>query len=817
MRKINNEFWSLIRFIAPDNKHDKSYHRETKEVQYLRALAGEFWRFLMPKSDLQGLFIGRCKLVLIRPEWVSYNTITFKNEIAFPLNNLIPLSLDKYITQIGTLRKQECEKYCEFQLIVNSFPTGTTVKQFVIQRSTGQGVFGTFSSNQSDKFLFMQSLKAHFESNGDVSCLCEVNGNTLTVRAYINDRFFLNDQACTIEVGNVTAENGNNPQLDARYISTVVIPAKDCYDLTVSTIAVGNILTLGTQSITVVVGDTAAIIKTKFLGTEVCYTINQSERVNYATAKGSYVEVNQSKPTVMAIYQSTSGGFDYYIISITGDILEGNTIQVSASGKTPISRTVIATDTVTTLTALFNPDASKYKVIQGNVPIVSIFEGSKIVANTNDLIFTLSNKTTIASKTVDRYKCYISDDISLRNTYNLMGVTYMAKQGDTALIVAKALGQTTRQFIYEVPTGTQLIAYAQKGKLYGAENIMDVRILKQPKVRKSNQYVGEVSFPTTFPTRLINCLLNRGEWQLAVYDSTDESLVCLGNFIEFDSRIEETKLVEFSGVGEYYGYEYLENGITQRMRLPIMLEHISDDTEENMTNLMEGGFDRKETNITYYQNFVTTSMTPYAVQACKLILRHKYVIIEGVHYQSRGEMPDGYPDNFVGKGQFSGKLYLQGKKSNNHSFLGSSVALGYGTVTIEGEYVGRRILFQTSTQHNTIQESARLKCAEYDVMIDNPQQEIGCIVYENDIEVNRVVIAKNARNRIHPLVRLNTDGNVRLMFVSIEHLMDVTSYIKETVKSGYTVTEYSSESKNENPPNLTGGAYTEGFDLGFES
>lgn len=813
------KYKGLIRFIAPDNKHDKSYHKPTELVNWLNAKAGDFWRFLIPKSDLQGVFLGRCKLVLARPEWITYNATSFKNEITFPLNNLVVgNTTDRYITEIGQIRKQECENYCEFKLIVNSFPTGNTINQFVLQRSTGQGVFGTFSTLQSNPFYFMEELKKHFEKNGDVSCLCEVSGNVLTVRAYINDRFFLNDQQCKIAIGRVDAENENNPQLDARFISTITIPAKDCYDLNVKNIAVGNILTLGDVKITVVAGDTNESIKKRFLGEESCYFINQSEKVNYGFDKGSYLEINQSKPSVVAVYQNTSSGIDTYKIKITGDILEGNTIQLSCNGKNPITKTVGSSDTELTLTALFNPDAGQtYKVTNGNVPNVSVFEGSKIVKNTNDLTFALTNKTAIPEKVVDRHKCYISDDVHLRNEYKLMNKVYIAKKGDTALIVAQALGQKKQQFIYEVPTGTAFTAYAQKGKLYGDENILDLRILSQPKVRKANQYVCEVKFPKSFPSRLIDCDLYKGEWQLAVYDTIDNAVVSLGNFIDFSKRIQETKLVEFAGTGTYFGYEYLENKLSQIIRMPIMLKQVKHETEENMINLINGGYGRNETNIMQYQEFVSKGVESSAMQAMQVILRHENIIIEGVEYQSKGEISDNYVDDFTGIGQIAGKLYLQGKISNNDSLWASGVQLGYGTVTVEGEYIGRRVLCRTIDAHYEVNKMARLKAAEYDILIDNPQHEIGCIVYVNDIEIKRLTIVEKARTRIRPIIRLNSDGFIRIVFVGMEHMVDITQFVNEDDVQGFTAEIYGSESINENPPNLTGGAYTEAYDLSYES
>lgn len=809
----------MVRFVAPDNKHSKSYHKPTKIINYLNAVPSDFWRFFMPKSDLQGLYVGRCKVVLIRPDWINYNETTFKNEITFPLNNLVPgNTTDRYITSIGNIRKQDCENYCEFKLIVNAFPSGEVRKQFVLQRSTGQGVFGTFTTATSDRFLFMQELKNHFEKNGDASCLCEVNGNVITVRAYTNERFYLNDQECSIAIGRVDESNTNTPQLDARFLVTETIPAQDCYDLTIENIAVGNILTLGSQKITVALGDTIASIRQRLIGDADCYIIDQSERVNYNAEKGSYLEVNQTKPTVKAIYQSTGGGFDVYKIQITGTVLEGNNIQVSCVGKTPITITVTSTDTITTLTDLFNPDTTDtYQVPTGNVPVISVFEGSRIVQNTNALIFTLTNKTAIPARTVDKYKCYISDDVVLRNEFRLMDKTYIAKKGDTALMVAKALGQSTQQFIYEVPTGTDFIAYAQKGKLYGDENIMDIRILKQPKVRKSNQYVCEVKFPDSFPSRLIDCDLRRGEWQLAVYDQTDNALVALGNFIDFNGRVAETKMVEYAGDGEYFGYEYLENGITQRLRVPIMLQNIKHETEENLTNLIDGGYDRKETNIMKYQDFVTKGVEGVNMEAMQILFRHKHITIDGKHYMGRGEFSDNYADDFVAFGQLTGRLYLQGKISNNNSLLGQSVQLGYGTVTVEGEYIGRRVLLMATNNHFIIKESARLKCAEYDIMIDNPQHQIGCIVYVNDLEVYRLAVSAKTRTRIRPYVRLNTDGNIRIVFVDAKELAMVTEYESELLKDDYAVTEYEIETMNENPPNLTGGSFTEGFDEGFEA
>lgn len=755
MGKINNEFWNYVRFLQMTGLPDKSYHRITQEIDPLIGFSGDFWRVLMPESDLNGHIPEHCQVVLINPEWIG-DLIDGRYPVNFPVGGFNP---------IGKLRRQRSEQYCEFDILVNALPDGNIYKQFSITRSNGKGVFGTFKSQKSDLEGFMTDLRTHFESNGFSGAICDVDGNVLKVRAYTNGAFYLSEELCSIGIGKVDTFNGNSPQIEVRKLSSVTNPAKYRFDLLIDNIAIGNILKLGGKSITVDSSTTIQDIKTALLGNKDYYEILQTENILKSSELGTYDVVNDIKPNVEDLYNQTTSGQDWYIIKISGELAEGNVIQVTSEGRTPITKTVTATDTLASLTTLFNPDAGTiagtffYKVNQGVAVTVSVFEGKKQVANSNALVFQVTNRVSIDAQIVDRYQCYITDDVMLRNEYFLQGKSYVAKTGDTALSVAVALGQEKRQFIYEVPTLIPFSAYAQKGKKYGTENITDVILLSQPKVKYSSQLICEFVMPTIANEEFTK------EYQLGIYNPKEETLVALGNFVNFNQPRMLSLMAEFGEKENAFGFEYYEKGLTQIMRVPMMLKNQKHTKEENRTNNIDGGYLRQETNIMQYNDFVTQSMGKSSIQAMQVLLSHDYIQIGGKSFFCEGEVSEQYYDDFVGNAQLQGKLIRQGKKTNSGRFIDNYNLQGYGTVTVEGFDYSRRVILLNGTTEYLIQEDAKIPNAEYLILIDNYQNKMGCLVYVNDILFLRSIITENARTKIRELIRL--DGNIRIVLVDI--------------------------------------------------
>jgi hypothetical protein len=772
---INQEFWNVIRFLPPDGYKNRSFYQPEYKIDELHGKQGDFYRVLLPKGDLQGSDIERVSVVLINPDLITVagDELKFANP---------PI--------IGKARKQNCEYYSEFELLVNSVPNGTTYKQFAINRSNGKNVFGTFKSQQTTMDGYMKELREHFEKNGFTGALCEVNGNLLTVRAYNNGAFYLSDEKCSIGIGTVSETNDNSPQIEFRKLNTISVGAKYRFDLDIQNITIGNILRLAGRTVTVDSSTTVESAKAYLLNGKEYYEILQTQNVEYSSELGTYQTFNDIKPTVTALYSQTNGGKDWYKVSITGEITEGNILQVSGVGRTPITKTVTETDTLISLNTLFNPDAGFFQVNQGTgEPVINVYEGKKEVPNSNSLRYGLINKQSIPSRNVDRYQCYITDDVMLRNEFYLMDKTYIAKTGDTALDVALALGQDKRQFVYEVTAGTQFKAYAQKGKKYGAENVADVIIAKQPKVKKPTQCVLEFTIPSA-----TNVESTLGKFQLALYDTLYEKIIALGNYVNFNNLPSDSIMVEFADTEETYGFEYYERGLSQIMRLPIHLKHFKTETEENMTNRINGGFSREETNIMQYREFVTEVIEDNTAFALQALFRHQHIGINGERYQQKGELSEGYYDDFIGKAQLTGKLYRQGKKSNSGSFGMNSNLQGYGMVSVTGDSYGMRILARADGVERLVDDFSRLPCKDYEFIIDNPQQSKVCTIYQDDLEINKVVLMQNSRAKFKSLIRLNVDSSIKF---KIEPLIGTYAITATTNQLAYsqepTVTTYDNE------------------------
>lgn len=760
---IQNEFWNIVQFVPANT--DKGFYKNEYPLGILEAKPNDYWRFLMPKSNLQDEPVGKFDIRLTKYEWLE--NVDGKVIINYPSDPII----------VGNVREQNCNQYTEIKLLISKVPDGTTYKQFNIVRENGQNVFVTFKGQYTDKTEYIRALKAHFESFWATNVFVDVDGNILTIRAYVNGNFYLSDEECTIGLGTSTEQNENNPSIDITDLGTVTIPAKYEYELTVDNIAIGNTLTLGDRTVIVKLGDTEASVKAYLLNGAEKFIVNQSDTFAFGSTLGSYEIQNITKPNVIASFVNRVSSIDHYLITITGEIAEGNIIQVTTPSKLPITITVSATDTVATLTALLNPDSGQYQVPVNDVVTINVLEGVKVANNTNELKFEFASQTAVPSKNVKRYRLYINDDIVARNEFKVNGIEYIAKTGDTPINVAKGLGYTDRSFIVDIPTTETLEVYAIKGNKYGEENIADIKILKQPRVQTSSQVVCEVNFPYL-----------KGNYLMAIWNKITSEVIACSNQIKIGNGY-NTLMLEYASKGENYNHEYYERGFSQLVRVPICLTTPKREVEENRTLKIDGGFVRNETNVKEYVNFSTKGINTQIMRGLQIALRSQYVTIENQEYYSDGGVNDNLVLEYADTGQCSGKLYKQGKLSNIAKTLKTNnLSTKYCKIVCDFTKVSLRILVEGENFDMLLREKDIVRSGEYDTIIDNSGNDISLDIYEDNILRRRLLIYANTRVRLNKYVRYNDSVKFRISNEVTD--AEVTEWTDEEPQPTITSIEY---------------------------
>lgn len=760
---IQNEFWNIVQFVPAST--DKGFYKNDYQLGILEAKSNDYWRFLMPKSNLQWQPVGKFDIRLAKYEWLE--TVGGKIVINYPSEPII----------VGTVREQNCKDYTEIKLLISKVPDGTTYKQFNIVRENGQNIFTTFKGQYTDKTEYIRALKKHFENFWATNVFVDVDGNILTIRAYVNGNFYLTNEECTIGLGTSTEQNDNNPSIDITDLGTVTIPAKYEYDLLVDNIAIGNTLTLGDRSIIVKLGDTESSVKTYLLNGAEKFIVNQSDSFSFSSSLGTYEIQNITKPNVIASFVNRVSSIDHYLIAITGEILEGNIIQVTTPSKTPITITVSATDTIATLTALLNPDSGQFNVPANDIVTINVLEGVKVVNNTNELKFEFASQISIASTSVKRYRLYINDDIVLRNKFNVNGVEYIAKSGDTPKSVANGLGFADRNFIVDIPTSKTMEAYAIKGNKYGEENISDIRILKQPKVQESSQVVCDVNIPNI-----------RGNYIMVLWNDTEQEVVACSNQLKIGNGY-DTIMLEYASIGENYNHEYYEKGLSQIVRVPMSLTMPKREVEENRTLKIEGGFVRNETNVLEFVNFTTKGINTQIMRGLQIALRNQFVMIDNQEYYSDGGITDNLIIDYADIGQCSGKLYKQGKLSNIAKTLKTNnLSSKYCEIVCDFTKVSLRILVEGENFDMLLRERAIVKSGEYNTIIDNSGENVSLDIYEDDLLKRRLLIYANTRVRLNKYVRYNDSVKFRISNEITD--VEVTEWTQEEPQPIQTSIDY---------------------------
>lgn len=725
------------------NGPDTSYYTPKDKHDSLQAQIGDTWRWLAPKSIAQNLQTETLSVVLVKP---SYKP-----------NCGEAVQVNAIRHRIGRIRPQESEKYVEFSIWLGALPTAGNWKQFALQRSNGQIVIGTFKGQQTNRGQYMQALKEFYESFPYTKVLCDVDGSKMRVRIWEKQGvFMLADEGLSVGLGNSSVTNTNNPLITRISLGNHNYGAQDSYLVRIGeSIQEGNVFTLDDITYIAVAGDSPESVLTKLLA-ESRYNVPAGTAVQGTAAAGSRIITNTNKLTVQASFDSVSGGNDRYQILASGSPQPGNVIQVSATGKTTRSYTVGIGDTLATIEAQFNTDSGGfYTVSSGVIPQATFLAGNQEIVNQNFPTLQLTDFENISSYSVSRWQLIIGSDVKSGNVFTIQDQEYTAVDGDSALSVAAQFGYDSVSFQVELEIGQVPTAFATKGFLYNDTNITDITITEGPKLARSSQYIIEADF---------DCEIEPGAYRLGIVNDQSEEpeLIALGNHISVKTKA-QGEIFEVADYGDSFGYEYYENGLSQRLRLPVFIQPPMQTSQEERVVKMMGGYRRTTTKKEFESTLVTRAgFLPLHITIASF-LKHEHVRIGSKLYYNEGEYSESVIDSATGHRQATAKIKELNREKNNYfryksNYYQSGVYGGFAKVLGDGILGRLQVWLRSSEIVREIEEWQLLNTASYQFIAET-FENINLTIYQNGNHYLTAFLPKGQRVRLSEYFKLETGSN----------------------------------------------------------
>lgn len=766
-----NIYEHVIKFEKSDGT-DKGYFVAKEQHDSLEAQKGDVWRWLAPKSVGQGIDVRNLALALVKNRFVP--------------NCGDETQINAIRHTIGRFRPQESEKYVEFTIWVGALPSQGNWKQFALQRANGQKVIGTFKGQQTTRAAYMQALKEFYESFPYTKVLCDVDGSKMRVRIWEKEGVFqLADEGLVVGLGLTTETNTNSPSVSRIPQGTHVYPIRDSYKMTVgSSVQEGNVFKLGSRTLIAVSGDTPATIKEKLIGSELRYIVAHNSGVSVSTELGVRTINNTNRLTIQAVFVETDGGDDNYFIRASGSVQPGNIVQVSATGKTTKSYTVLLGDTTAEIEAFFNTDAGGfYTVATGVIPVANYLPGIQRIQNTNNPTLTLTDLQTIASYTVKRWQIVIGSEVTTGNVFNVMDQVYTAQDGDNDLSVAAAFGYDSVSFTIETPTDETPAAFATKGYLHNESNIADVTISEGPKLARSSQYIAEAEF---------KCDIESGGYQLGIVDERTDvpTLIALGNHVVVKDKA-KGELIEVSDQGDSFGFEYYENGLTQRLRFPVFVNPPKQQSEEEKVSKFMGGYNRTTTKLEYVSRLVTRAAHLPLHQTLAAFLKHSHVRIGEKLYFNSGEYSETMLVNGTDLRQASTDITEVSREKNNFiryrsNYYLSGIYGGFCKVFGEGLQGRLQLWLRSSEIVREIEDWQLLNTAAYQLIAET-FDNVNLTIYQDGDRFLTAFLPKGSRVRLSDYLKMAT-GSSWIFQVTLSSACFAAPIIEYTCEKSITHT-----------------------------
>lgn len=602
-------FEHFIRFFKPEGQGGFGNLYEPKEMDgYMIAKGGDTWRFLMPKSDL--------------------GTLKLNSGLRVDLYGKLPNQCNIYgdvNTGIGFIRRQQSELYYEMQFKVNNAPTTDGWRQFSFIRPNGAELFGTFATQESDFDKYCQGIEDWLESYPHTRVDVIRDGNVFKMRMWENGNFRIRNEKITIGLGTVSELNTNTPTLIKQFVETYSRVAYNTYDLVINDVTEGNIFSLSGVSHIATKADTAETVKSILLNGETKVKFNVGSPITISTQLGVRKTVNTNNPKIEKLYQSTVSGQDKYRIEVS-NITKGNIFQILISSENPILVTVSESDTISSIESLLNPDSGFLSVNAGATVTVNAVSGVRVDENTNKPQIYVENGLLTAAATVDKYRVFVGTSVRENNKYIIGDFTIIADKVDDYLSIARKLNLIDGQF-YEVETTTDFNCYALKGVLYNESNIADILILSSPQRRISQQYLCEVTFPENMEDDLYQVVVKRLPYVIGE-ELQEEHNILFSNPIKIEKNPKNTQMLRYADLGENYGYDYTEEGISQQVRVKVYLKNEKFDTTQVQRQSVNDATIKGQITLRKRFDFVVAGYGAWYHRALEIALNHGKVFLD---------------------------------------------------------------------------------------------------------------------------------------------------------------------------------------------
>lgn len=528
------------------------------------------------------------------------------------------------LESIGSIRRQTAEDYIHFRIKVNGFKKGV-YRQFSLNVQDSNPIILPFGYDGDSLDELMSNLAQHIEMQPNTLARTKVNGSIIDVYMLRTSRF---DIASNLNVilGDVSQTNLNNPSMRSNYIETYTKGSNKDYQMVVlGTVIEGNSFTYDGATYIAKKGDTGDTIVNIFTGGQVFNRLD-TDTPAMAFLPGERKTINSNIPFIVRVLNNTSGGNDHYRVELSGTYNPGNILTVFTSSRS-VTYTVQPGDSIAVMESFLNPDAGFFSVPSGTAVEVRSASGTQVIANDNLVQFYLDPVQTYGAEDRQRYGVVVGSDVVKGNRFLISDPAIdfeklvVAKSTDTNLTIAPQFsGQQGAYFIYERPDLPDPVEFiAVPGYRYTEEDIMDVSIISQPTSFKPNQAILEMIIPDDAPI---------GRYALALRDIDTGVVVSISSVIHIDLH-SQTSVVESSEESVAYGFDYMEVGLVQRIRVPLAVRVSEPQVEEKTATDVNGEVVPINTKIDYVSNFSTLTMENSLGRSLVAMLKNSFVRIDG--------------------------------------------------------------------------------------------------------------------------------------------------------------------------------------------
>lgn len=650
-------FEGIIRNYNADDSIDRQknlYEPREMRLGVLTMKEGDEPKYFTPKSDF-----GTTKITNLQVGLYGYEDCTSTEKSIL-------------VENIGYLRKQQSELYYEMVLKVNNAPDGITYKQFALLRPNGQELLGTYSSQETDLNTYIRGLMTWLEAYPHTRIDVVKDFNLLKIRIWENGNFRIRNEKITVGLGTVRVLNENLPTLIRQDKTTYSRPAYNTSDLVIGgDVTEGNIFTLDTTVYTATKADTSETVKAALLGSNTKVIINVGDVVPISAVVGTVRTVNTNNPTINLLYEDNLAGNDRYTVEVE-NVQKGNTFQVLRSGLSPLTIKAGATDTKATIEAFFNATGGFLSVPTGTTLTESAVPGVRIDDNTNNPSISISNSVLTPAQMTDKWKILIGTSVRKGNRYILDDLTITADDDDTYLTIATKLGLIDGLY-FEIAEDGVFNSYAEKGSLYDEDNIADVQVISSPIRRISLQYLCEVKMPTGHRNKPLQISVSE-----YYYNDEDQAwifvkLLTVSNYFKIEENPMNTYMLKCAALGEVFGFQYFEEGITQQIRVPLFLKNNGYETTIEKSQSVNNATVDGDISMREVFDFDVMSQQSWYHKALQCMLRSNFVFLDEmkislIDYNSREDR--GAKRVQPGSGSLYRDRYLM--KNYGKLFLSSS-------------------------------------------------------------------------------------------------------------------------------------------------